>query len=266
MSTSSTNHTSETLRAPVPAVDTVQLYEEQLRKALARERELSELKSRFLLVAAHEFRTPLATISLALWSLRKQAEQLALETMAQKFERIQTAIAQMTELIDDLLALGKSAEGQLDFNPSPLNLDALCRGFVEEMQTPAHTLIFTQQGTCGTAMIDLRLLRYIIPNLLSNAIKYSPSGSQINVDLICNDRQAVIRVKDRGIGIPEKDLKHLFEIFHRAANVETIAGTGLGLAIAKNAVEAHGGKISVESQVGVGTVFTVTLPLTRPAA
>jgi signal transduction histidine kinase len=113
------------------------------------------------------------------------------------------------------------------------------------------------------ADVDVKLLRRAITNLLTNAIKYSPEGAPINVELACEGDTAIIRVSDQGIGIPEDDQRRLFEPFHRASNVGQIQGTGLGLAITRQAVERHGGSISVESQVGVGTTFSVRLPIKR---
>jgi signal transduction histidine kinase len=159
----------------------------------------------------------------------------------------------------------------------PLDLDKFCRELVEERQLTTgsqHNLVFTSHSNCtlvapGTASMastymDEKLLRYIIGNLLSNAIKYSPQGSQVKFDLACDQDQAILRIQDEGIGIPVKDQQHLFKSFHRGSNVGTISGTGLGLAIVKSSVDLHGGQIAVESEVGVGTTFTVTLPLNNP--
>jgi signal transduction histidine kinase len=122
------------------------------------------------------------------------------------------------------------------------------------------TINFSGTNRRVEASIDRKLLRRAVTNLLTNAIKYSPAGSPVDVELACADGQAVIRVSDRGIGIPEDDLRRLFEPFHRAANVGKIQGTGLGLAIARQAVELHSGTINVESQLGRGTTFILTLP------
>jgi signal transduction histidine kinase len=111
--------------------------------------------------------------------------------------------------------------------------------------------------------MDKKLLGHIVTNLLSNAIKYSPQGGTIQFDLICNATLVVFRIQDSGIGIPKQDLEKLFDSFGRASNVGTIQGTGLGLAIVKRCIDLHGGKITVESELGVGTTFTVTLPLNR---
>jgi signal transduction histidine kinase len=151
--------------------------------------------------------------------------------------------------------------------PTPLDLVKFCRDLVEELQladTAKHVLIFNGQVECAQVSMDEHLLRHILSNLLSNAIKYSPSGSIIQFELACREGQAVFQISDQGIGIPPEDRAHLFETFHRAANVRNIAGTGLGLAIVKRSVDLHGGTIDVASQVGVGTTVTVTLPLGVP--
>jgi signal transduction histidine kinase len=122
-------------------------------------------------------------------------------------------------------------------------------------------IAFTNTGNCTNAQMDEKLLGHILTNLLSNVIKYSPKGGTVQFDLVCTDFEYVFRITDRGIGIPEEDQQCLFESFSRASNVGTIQGTGLGLAIVKKAVDLHGGTISVQNQVGVGTTFTVTLPL-----
>ncbi len=117
------------------------------------------------------------------------------------------------------------------------------------------------QGRYTNACLDEKLLQHILTNLLTNAIKYSPQGSTVHFDLTCQDRELIFQIQDEGIGIPPEDRERLFESFHRAANVKNIPGTGLGLAIVKRCVDLQGGKIAVTSQVGVGTTFTVTLPL-----
>jgi signal transduction histidine kinase len=164
--------------------------------------------------------------------------------------------------------------GKQGFNPSPLDLDKFCRELVEELVLTSYSqnkLILTIHCDCkprteetasmASAYMDEKLLRYIIGNLLSNAIKYSPKGSEVKFDLAYDQNQAILRIQDKGIGIPLEDQQYLFESFRRGSNVGTISGTGLGLAIVKSSVELHGGKITVESEVAVGTTFTVTLPL-----
>ena len=171
----------------------------------------------------------------------------------------------MTELLNYVLLLGKAEAGKLEFKPKPLDLEQFCRDLVEEMQLNAssHRIIFQAQNQCPTACLDEKLLRQILSNLLSNSIKYSPESDEVHFDLIGEGGEAIFRIQDRGIGIPKQEQAQLFDSFHRASNVGNISGTGLGLAIVKKAVDLHGGKIAVDSQVGVGTTFTVTLPLNK---
>jgi signal transduction histidine kinase len=141
---------------------------------------------------------------------------------------------------------------------------AFCRELVDELQLTLkteHSISFMCLASCKEACLDEKLLRQFLTNLISNAIKYSPEGGNIQFDLMCRDDTATFRIRDRGIGIPLKDQAQLFEPFYRSSNVGTISGTGLGLAIVKRCVELHGGEIAVESEVGVGTTFTITLPL-----
>lgn len=238
--------------------------EEDIRKALETEKELSELKSRFVSMTSHEFRTPLTTILGSAELLEHYSNKWADEKKRQHLRRIQTAVQHMTQLLNDVLLIGKAEAGKLPFNPYLIDLVQFCRALVEEFQLnshPHHTISFVSKYASVTACMDQKLLRQIFSNLLSNAIKYSPAGSNINFDLYSQDERAILRIQDAGIGIPQEDQCRLFETFHRASNVGSIQGTGLGLAIVKKAVVLHGGEIAVTSEVGVGTTFTVTLPL-----
>lgn len=244
--------------------------EADMRKALERERELSELRSSFLSLVSHEFRTPLTTILSSDQILEAYSHRLSDERKQNHHRRIQGAVDKMTQLLDEVLLIGKAEAGKLKFNPKPINLIGFCEDLVEGMQvvannqkpegTPQHQLHFVSHGNCPNARMDEKLLGHILTNLLSNAIKYSPEGGAVQFDLTCRDSQAVFCIQDNGMGIPEDDLPQLFESFGRASNVGTIQGTGLGLAIVKKSVELHGGKIAVESTLGEGTTFTVTLP------
>lgn len=236
----------------------------EIRQALEKEKELSSLKSRFVTMASHEFRTPLTTILSSAELLEKYANKLVQEKKLQHLHRIQASVKHMTELLNNVLLIGKAEAGKLQFTPVPLDLAQFCRDLVEELQLGTgsnHTIAFASLGECSTACMDEKLLRHILSNLLSNAIKYSPAGGTVNFELICNQGEAIFLVQDQGIGIPAADQAQLFNSFHRASNVGTISGTGLGLAIVKKSVDSHGGKITVKSEIGVGTTFTVTLPL-----
>lgn len=241
--------------------------EANIRKALEKERELSELRSSFVSLVSHEFRTPLTTIQSSAEILEHYNDRLSDEKKQKHFQRIQTALRRMTQLLEDVLIVGQAEAEKLNFNPQPMDLVAYCRDIVETMQVTVlqeHRLNFVTQCDRTDALMDEKLLEHIVTNLLSNAIKYSPQGGTIQFDLVCNQSSAVFRIEDTGIGIPEEDLEKLFESFGRASNVGTIQGTGLGLAIVKRCVNLHGGQITVESTLGVGTTFTVTLPLNRP--
>ena len=236
--------------------------EEEIRKALEKEKELGELKSRFVTMASHEFRTPLSTILSSAEIIRKYSHKLSEEKKLQHLEQIQFAVKNMTQLLNDVLLIGKAEAGKLEFQPISINLVQFCCALVEEIQitTNTHTIAFVSQSECTTACMDEKLLRHIFSNLLSNAVKYSPSGGTVHFNLACEQEKAIFQVQDKGIGIPAAEQANLFDAFHRASNVGTISGTGLGLAIAKKSVDLHGGTIAVNSEVGVGTTFIVTIP------
>lgn len=250
-----------------------QRLEEELRNALAKEKELSDLKSNIISVVSHEYRTPLATILSSSELLEHYGYQWSQEKRQRYFQRIQTTVQHMTQLISDVLLLNKAEAGKLEFNPLPLNLVTFCSELVEELQltleteqskdanADCYTISFAYFGSETEACFDEKLLRQLLTNLLSNAIKYSPRGGNIQVDLVFGYESVTFRVQDRGIGIPKKDQAQLFDAFYRSSNVGTIAGTGLGLAIVKQCVDIHKGQIKVESVVEVGTTFTVILPL-----
>lgn len=237
--------------------------EEDVRKALEKEKELGELKSRFVTMASHEFRTPLTTILSSTDLLERYNHKFTEEKRINHLQQIKGAVKHMTSLLNDVLLIGKAEADKLDFQPMMINLEEFCHGLVEEIQitTNNHLITFCSQAQYSNACLDEKLLRHILSNLLSNAIKYSPQGGTVQFDLVCDRKAVVFHIQDQGIGISEADQAQLFHSFYRASNVGTISGTGLGLAIVKKSVDLHGGEIAVESAVGVGTKFTVTLPL-----
>jgi signal transduction histidine kinase len=238
--------------------------EKLIRNTLEKERELGELRSGFISLVSHEFSTPLTTILSSAEILERYSYRLSDEKKQKHLKRIQTSVMHMGRLLDDVLTIGKTEAGTLKFEPAPMDLVGLCRNITEEIQInlqQEYKLTFFSLGNCTNARMDEKLLRHVLTNLLSNAIKFSPQGGVIQFDLIGNQETAVFRIQDSGIGIPKEDLPKLFESFMRAGNVGNIPGTGLGLAIVKKCVDLHGGKISVESELGVGSTFTVMLPL-----
>ncbi|MEH2227674.1 hybrid sensor histidine kinase/response regulator [Nostoc sp.] len=238
--------------------------EERTRQALAKEQELNELKSNFVAMVSHEFRTPMTTIRTAVDILEYNSNKLTDARRSKYFNRIQNAINQMINLLDEILFLSKTEAAKLEYKPTLLNLENFCSELTDILQLNAgskHSLIFTFQGESTQAQMDEDLLNCILTNLISNAIKYSPENDTIWFDLICKNRLAIFQIKDRGMGIPLKDQTHLFQTFYRASNVGVIQGTGLGLTIVKKCVELHGGHIQLESEQSVGTTVIVTLPL-----
>jgi PAS domain S-box-containing protein len=240
--------------------------EQDIRKALTREKELSELKTRFISMASHEFRTPLTTILASAESLERYQSKWTDDKKRSTLQRIQTAVKHMTDLLNDVLLFGKGEAGKLEFNPGLLDLKLFCADLVEEFQfkeTNPQRLLFSQSGDSTNGWADEKLLRHILVNLLANAVKYSPPETSVQLELVCQQGTATFRVQDAGIGIPAPEQKRLFDSFYRATNVGNISGTGLGLAIVMRAIKAHGGTIAVVSEADAGTTFTVTLPITE---
>lgn len=243
--------------------------EGEIRKSLEKERELNQLKSNFISVVSHEFRTPLSSIILSSELLENYSHKYNEDKRRTYFRRIKSATQQMTQLLENVLLIGQFEVGRLEFNPKWLDLEQLCQDMVEEVQLKGEsqqTLVFDCQIDRKLVWTDEKLLRHIFSNLLSNAIKYSSSGSTVVFKLQAQAEEVIFQVQDSGIGIPVADQEQLFEAFHRAANVGTIRGTGLGLSVVKQCVDLHRGRISVQSEVNVGTTFTVRLPLRQENA
>jgi signal transduction histidine kinase len=245
-------------------IDDRKRAEAELLAAVQRAKELSEMKSKFVSTASHEFRTPLATMLSSAELLEHYSDNLDSLEKRNLLQTIQNGAKRMSEMIDGVLALGRAESGVLKLNPARMNLRELCNKVVSEFriaQGKQHVISLVDRFDRTDVDMDEQLLRHILNNLLSNAVKYSPPGSEVTFSLTRRDEQAVIEIQDRGIGIPAQDQPRLFESFHRASNVENRPGTGLGLAIVKKSVELHSGEISVDSAVGRGTRFTVVLPL-----
>lgn len=264
----------ESIRTREQIIRESKRIEDEIRHALREEKEINELKSRFVSMVSHELRTPLTIIRTSTELLEKYGHMVPEEKKLEYYHRIRAAISNMTQLLEDVLTFGKAEAGRLDFNPTMVNLEHFCREIVEEMRMGLginHTIQYEYISSLSTsgrtqAYLDPALLRSILTNLLSNAIKYSRSGSTVYLLLNCQDDNILIEIKDEGIGIPKEDQPRLFELFHRASNVSTIRGTGLGLAIVKQCVAHHQGQVRFKSQEGVGTTFTVQLPIAPPSA
>ncbi len=238
--------------------------EAELRQALIKEKELGELKSRFVTNTSHEFRTPLTTILSSSELLEYYRHRWSEEKQLTHLHRIQKSVKQMIQLLNDILIIGRAEAGKMYCQPKAVNLEPFCQELAQELQLYSkngHIVAFKYQGKRRSVALDEKLLRHIFTNLIANAIKYSPAGTTVSFDCNLQEQEAIFKVRDQGIGIPSEDQVYLFESFHRANNVGDIQGTGLGLSIVKKCVDVHGGEINVESEVGKGTTFTVLLPV-----
>ncbi len=238
--------------------------EQNTHAALLEEQELNQRKSQFIAMISHEFRNPITAIRVSVDLLQSYSEQISEERKTKYFERMDNAINQMLQLLDEILFLSRNEADKVTFKPKNINLEDFCCEIVDAIQFSIgkrNKIIFTASGKYSLFQMDEELLSCIFTNLLSNAVKYSPLGCDVSFNLSCEDGVAIFKIQDQGIGIPQEDQCHLFETFYRASNTNKIPGSGLGLVIVKRCVELHQGDIQVESEVDVGTTVIVTLPL-----
>jgi signal transduction histidine kinase len=258
-------------------VDTVMLVLQDIsdfkaRQELEQEREITELKYRFVTIASHELRTPLAGMMISSGILRRYWDTTSEEEKRESVQDIIAGLDRMSKLVDDILFVGKSEAGKLPFAPQILDLTALCGEYMNECMKGIglqHITVSELPSTPLRIYADKKLTQLIVNNLLTNAYKYSPAGSEVHISLrpetVGDVECAVLTVRDKGIGIPAEDIPNLFKSFHRGANVGEIQGTGLGLAMVERAVEQHGGTIQVQSVEKEGTTFVVKLPIGKEA-
>lgn len=238
--------------------------EQELRVMLEQQRELNELKSRFVSMASHEFRTPLAIIRTTTDILGAYRHRMDGSQIDQRLDKIRAQITHMTALMDDVLTLARDQAGRNVFTAEAGDLDEFCKEIVEQFigdPDIEHKFEYSCDPRPLSIEFDHTLMRKAVNNLVTNAIKYSPKGSTVYVSITRVNELVQIRVRDEGVGIPEADQPRLFEAFHRGSNVGTISGTGLGLTITKQSIEAHGGSLSFESKLNVGTTFLATIPI-----
>ena len=240
--------------------------EKKLQDSLGREKELNNLKSRFISTASHEFKTPLTAILSSSELIQRYRKAWDDSKIDLHLDRIKNSVSYLAKLTDDVLLVNRIEAGKVPFNPSVCNLRILCDRIIEDIHahtTDKHTFIYNTEIKEENVYIDAKQIELILHNLLSNAFKYSPDGGRVELTLNQEGKKLFFAVKDSGIGIPAKDLPHLFETFHRSENTKDIKGTGLGLSIVKHAIELHGGTIEVDSVEGKGTEFRVTIPLSK---
>lgn len=236
---------------------------EARQQSLAQVTKLSELKLQFFSMVSHEFRTPLSHILGSAQLLGETLKPLVEPAKLKNLYRIQASAKLMTQLLNDVLTLARADAGKLEYNPSQVEIQTFCLNLLEDFHLSnesQHVIKFSQQGDRTHAWMDERLMHSVLSNLLSNAIKYSPPFSTVNFTLSAASELIVFQVKDEGIGIEKDDLAALYNPFVRGKNAQNAVGTGLGLAVVKKCLDLHQGHIEVESETGVGTIFTVSVP------
>ncbi|MFB8791707.1 MAG: PAS domain S-box protein [Potamolinea sp.] len=236
---------------------------EEIRCDLEAEKELRKMQLKFFSMASHEFRTPLSTILLSAQSLAQSYYRWPEEKIIKNLQRIQGCTKQMTHLLEDILTINRADTKKLEFNPKDCNLETICKYLIQEAQliyNHKNPITFVSQGQCQEVCLDEKIIKSILDNLLSNALKYSAPGKNVNVTVVCTQFETIFQFCDEGIGIPLEDLPRLFEPFQRGSNVGNISGKGLGLTVVKKCLDLQGGKISLKSEVDVGTQVTVTIP------
>ena len=235
---------------------------EQLSQALETEKELNDMKSRFVTMASHEFRTPLSTILSSISLVSKYNEGNSDEKIHKHVQRIKSAVTNMTLILNDFLSAEKLEEGKVFVRKEDVNLKDLSTEILSEINgilKPGQKVNYSHKGL-DLAMVDKQMARNILLNLMSNAIKFSAENKTIQLDTDITPKQIKIIVADQGVGIPKEEQVHLFERFFRAKNVTNIQGTGLGLNIVGKYLEALKGEINFKSELNVGTTFTITIP------
>ena len=243
--------------------------EVELLRTLAREKELGQLRSHFVSMVSHEFRTPLGIIQSSAEILEDYLEQLQPDEREDHLQSIRQNTCRMAMLMEEALLIGSLDAGKIEFRPAPLELRPFAQRLVDEVLSATNRRCPIELSLAeipGEIQADERLLQHIFTNLLTNGVKYSDPGQPVRFEITSAGTEIICAIRDQGIGIPEADREWLFSAFHRGQNVADRPGTGLGLVIVKRCVDLHAGKINVESQFGKGTLVTVRLPVFSPAS
>ena len=238
-------------------------------QALMAEKELGKNKTKFVSMVSHEFRTPLNVISFSTSLLKRHLYKWTQAKQLKYLDRLQSSVEQLSSLMDEVLLIGKAEAGKLEYDPRPLNLNVFCQQLLTELhlsQSCCRKINFVNRLEQETILADRNLLKLVLVNILGNAIKYSSAEDEIEFIIFDKCDRPIFQIKDRGIGIPVEEQSKIFEPFHRSNNVGDISGNGLGLAIAKKLVELQHGLITLSSEVGVGSVFEIEIPLKLPAS
>ena len=242
------------------ALHQLERSKEELSSLLEKEKELNELKSNFVSTASHEFRSPLSTVLSSAYLIEKYSLTEDQPKREKHLQRIISSVNMLTDILDDLLSVGKIEEGKIQVRITEFNIENQINNIAEEIKNnlkKKQEIVYRHEGNPCVEM-DSSLLKHIVMNLVSNASKFSPEDSCIEMKTICNDKQVILSVKDHGIGISEADQQHLMERFFRGANAVNIQGTGLGLHIVSKYAELLNGKVAYISDFGKGTEFVIT--------
>ncbi len=252
---------TQSLKGTVKALEQAK---EEVSLSLEKEKELGQLKSRFVSMASHEFRTPLSAVQLSASLIDKYAQPFQNAHISKHVNKIKNSVGNLTAILNDFLSLEKLEAGKVEPTFTGFDLVKLAEEITEEMQMVAkqnQSIIYQHTGTRSMVKLDPNLLKNCIINLIANAIKYSGENTFIEFNTEIDNENCIVTVKDNGIGIPETDQKHLFEAFFRAHNTGNIPGTGLGLNIVARYAALMNGSVEFKSSVNHGTLFTITFPL-----
>jgi len=245
-----------------------QLSEQELTIALEKEKELNELRTRVVTNISHEFRTPLTSILSSVELIQNRLESMPgehTEKLTKHIRIITNSVKNLNELLNDILFIGKSDSNKVDVNPVKINTLHFFQTLLEEFRAGSgrnHQVLYRSENLAPEIYTDSKLFRQILTNLLSNACKYSPPGTSVVMEIICENNMMGVSITDRGIGIPDEDQPLIFDLFHRAKNTGDFEGTGVGLSIVKRIVDQLQGNISFESRINIGTTFKVLIPET----
>lgn len=240
------------------AIQELEKTKDELKHALGKEKELNELKSRFVSMASHEFRTPLATVLSSLSLVSKYGEQGDKEKQKKHVDRIKSSVTHLTDILNDMLSISKLEEGAVTLTKEQFEINEFISELINEMRPLAKSgqnITYEHVGDGNVVSLDKKIMRHIIFNLISNAIKFSPENKVISVRSNCTKNKLQLEIEDQGMGISKEDQKHLFERFFRGHNASNIQGTGLGLNIVAKYVEILKGEIEFESALEKGTKF-----------
>lgn len=242
----------------------LEIANESLKTLVEKEKELSEIKSRFISTTSHEFRTPLTSILSSTELLQRLGAKWSDEKKNEHFNRIINSVDYLTNLLDDILTLNRAESGKIIYNPEKINFYDLvesCLIDAKLLMTSKHELKYSYRTKYKEFLLDPKLIRFVFNNLFSNAIKFSPNGGSISLTISVKENNLMIKVSDQGMGIPQEDIPNIFDSFYRSRKVAAISGTGLGLAIVKRSIDLHHGEIIVNSKLNKGTTFIVSIPI-----